>query len=57
MITSSGDYSRFIDNPKKYPNEAFIYNQFFSQNKLIKEFINDGETMSGPVIRVYKINH
>ncbi len=55
MIASSADYSRFVDNPGQYPWYARIYNNFFDCNELIKEFVEDGKTMSGPTIRIYRI--
>ena len=55
MIASSDDYSRFVDNPDQYPWFARIYNNFFDCNELIKEFVADGKTMSGPTIRIYRI--
>ena len=57
VITSSSDYSRFLDNPEKYPNETLMYNDFFARNRLIKEFSADGESTTGPTIRIYEIRH
>lgn len=57
MVVSSEDYSRFVDYPERYPAEAMIYESFFRRNELVKEFSNDGDTMSGPTIRIYKISH
>ena len=57
MVASSYDYSRFIDHPEQYPWFARIYSNFFSCNQLIREFVEDGTTMSGPTIRIYRMNH
>ena len=56
VVTSSADYSRFIDNPEKYPTENRAYNNFFARNRLIKEFSSDAGTMSGPTIRIYEVS-
>jgi hypothetical protein len=56
VIASSSDYSRFLDNPERYPTEALRYNDFFARNKLVKEFSADGKTMTGPTIRIHKID-
>lgn len=57
MIVSSSDYSRFVDHPDQYPMQAMIYNNFFTCNDLIKEFVEDGKTMSGPTIGIYTIKY
>jgi len=57
VITSSADYSRFLDNPEQYPYENSAYNDFFARNRLIKEFSADSRFMTGPTIRVYEIRH
>lgn len=57
VITSSSDYSRFLDEPEKYPTETFMYNEFFARNRLVKEFSADGSSTTGPTIRIYEIRH
>lgn len=57
MIVSDADYSRFVDNPGQFPWFAGIYNNFFKCNQLIKEFIANGTTMSGPTIRIYRMKY
>jgi hypothetical protein len=55
MIASSYDYDRFMDSPGQYPWFARIYQNFFDCNELVKEFVEDGTTMSGPTIRIFRI--
>lgn len=55
MVLSSKDYKRYTDNSAKYPIEAKIYNDFFSKNKLVKEFF-PGKNVSGPKISIYKLH-
>ncbi len=57
VITSSSDYSRFLDEPAKYPTDAMAYNDFFAHNRLIKEFKGDGTSTTGPTIGIYQTNH
>ena len=57
MLVSSGDYNRFITEPNKYPDESMTYRKFFEQHELVKEFIPDGKTLTGPRIDIYKIRH
>ncbi len=57
VVVSSYDYDRFLENPEQYPAQAETYRNFFACNQLIKEFADDGETMSGPTIRIYRITY
>ena len=55
IIASSDDYARFVTNEKRYPSQAQKYKEIFSKYELIKEFTPDKKKMTGPVIRIYKI--
>lgn len=55
IIASSYDYDRFLKDPKQYPWQSERYINIFQSHELIKEFIPDKKTTSGPVIRIYKI--
>ena len=57
MLVSSGDYNRFITEPNKYPDGSMAYRKFFEQHELVKEFIPDGNKLTGPRIGIYKIRH
>lgn len=57
MILSSDSYDRFLDNPGQYPDFAEAYRNFFDCNQLVKEFVEDGTTMSGPTIRIYLVKY
>ncbi len=57
VIVSSSDYERFVDHPDQYPKYAQAYNDFFGCNQLLKEFSEDGATMSGPTIRIYLVKY
>ncbi|MFH1995365.1 MAG: glycosyltransferase family 39 protein [Candidatus Omnitrophota bacterium] len=55
IIASSTDYGRFVQNKKKYPAEAARYEEIFTKYPLVKEFKFDNKTITGPVIRIYKV--
>lgn len=57
VVVSSYDYGRFFDNPEQYPAQVETYRNFFACNQLVKEFADDGKTMSGPTIRIYRITN
>jgi len=54
LILSSDDYDRFVNHPGEYPNEHALYQSFFHKNELLKEFVPDAKTLSGPTIKIYK---
>ncbi len=55
VILSSTDYDRFISSPEHYPREAELYQTFFAENRLVKEFVPDSVTLGGPTIRIYRV--
>jgi hypothetical protein len=55
MIVSTGDYSRFLRAPEKYPKEQKAYMTFFDTHELVHEFIPDSKTLGGPKVSIYKI--
>ena len=54
-LASSDDFGRFFRHPERYPTRVAGYTRFFSTQDLIKEFVPDGETCTGPVIQVYTV--
>jgi len=56
IILSSAVFLRYTEHAERYPTEAAAYKQFFDNHELLKEFIGDGVTTSGPTIRIYKTN-
>ena len=54
-LASSDDFGRFFRHPERYPSRVAGYTAFFSTQELLKEFVPDGETCTGPVIQVYAI--
>jgi 4-amino-4-deoxy-L-arabinose transferase-like glycosyltransferase len=56
VVASSGDYGRFFGEPERYPSQIREYEEIFRTHTLVKEFVGDGKTMSGPTIRVYRRN-
>lgn len=55
MIVSSKDYDRFFRDADKYEYEVGQYNAFFSENKMVREFVPDKIKTTGPKIRIYRI--
>jgi len=55
IITSSGNYERFLENPEKYPVAAERYREILSSHTLLVEFKGDNINLSGPDIRVYQV--
>ena len=55
MVLSSTDYDRFISSPEHYPREAELYQTFFAENQLVREFVPDSVTLGGPTIRIYRV--
>jgi len=55
IILSSGSYKRFFTNPESFPDEVRIYRSIMSTHPLRKIFIPDNKTVSGPVIRIHKV--
>jgi len=55
IIASSSDYSRFLKDEARYPDEAARYKGIFSAYALVKEFVADNKTIGGPTIRIYKV--
>jgi 4-amino-4-deoxy-L-arabinose transferase-like glycosyltransferase len=55
VVLSSTDYDRFISSPEDYPREAELYQTFFAENQLVKEFVPDSVTLGGPTIRIYRV--
>ena len=54
LIASSDDFARFVDHADRYPQEAVAYLTLFSRYELIKTFVGDLRTSTGPEIRVYR---
>lgn len=54
-LASSDDFGRFFQHPERYPRRVAGYTRFFSTQDLIKEFVPDGKTSTGPVIQVYTV--
>ena len=55
MIVSSRDYDRFLSASKRYPKEREAYTAFFDRHELVREFIPDAKTLSGPKVSIFKI--
>lgn len=55
FIASSRDYGRFFNKKKQYPKETAMYHDLFNQHILIKEFVPDNKTSSGPVIKIFMV--
>jgi 4-amino-4-deoxy-L-arabinose transferase-like glycosyltransferase len=54
-LASSDDFGRFFAHPERYPRRVAGYTRFFSTQELVKEFVPDGRTCTGPVIQVYTV--
>lgn len=48
------DHSKFLSNAVSYSDEASRYRELFASNELVKEFVPDYATSTGPIIRIYK---
>jgi len=55
LVVSSGMYGRFINAPQRYPKQAARYQEIFDRHRLVKTFLADNTTLSGPEIRFYRI--
>jgi hypothetical protein len=55
IILSSDSYGRFFADPERNPDEVRIYRSIMSTHPLRKIFIPDNKAVSGPVIRIYKV--
>lgn len=56
VITSSPNYSPLFNDKTNFPIATESYENFFKENALIKEFLPDGKTITGPEVRIYKVN-
>ena len=57
VLLSSRIYDRYINYPERYSKIAKLYNKFFEEHVLVKEFMPDWKTTGGPTIRIYRINY
>ena len=55
VIVSSEDYERFLIRRSRFPNESQAYLDFFSQHELVREFVPDQRTVSGPRISIFRL--
>jgi hypothetical protein len=54
-LLSSFNFDRFIGDPKRYPDEAAAYENFFQDHHLVREFQPDGITVGGPRILIFAL--
>jgi hypothetical protein len=54
LIASSDDFARFVDHADRYPEQAAAYYRIFDRYELVKTFVGDWRTSTGPEIRVYR---
>lgn len=54
LIASSDDFARFVSHADRYPEQASAYHRIFGRYELIKTFVGDWRTSTGPEIRVYR---
>jgi hypothetical protein len=54
VLFSSSMYDRYTNYPERYPELAKMYNKFFAEHELVKEFLPDWKTIGGPTIRIYR---
>lgn len=55
VVVSSGDYERFLVRRIQYPEEAQAYLDFFARHELVREFVPDQRTVSGPRISIFRV--
>jgi 4-amino-4-deoxy-L-arabinose transferase-like glycosyltransferase len=55
LILSSFNYNRYLRNAQAYPEEASAYRSFFAAHQPLAEFVPNGKTTGGPVIRIYRL--
>jgi 4-amino-4-deoxy-L-arabinose transferase-like glycosyltransferase len=56
FIASGPNYLPLLNNQINFPKAADSYKKIFKENELIKEFLPDGKTLTGPKISIYRIN-
>lgn len=56
FITSSPNYLPLFNDIKNFPKATELYKNIFRENTLIKEFLPDNKTITGPQIGIYKVN-
>lgn len=54
LIASSDDFARFVDHANRYPEQAAAYYRIFDRYELVKQFVADWRTSTGPEIRIYR---